>query len=76
MIKMTIVNIDKVMNDNPITILSGKYQSKLVMSIKQQFNNEQQKLFIGSFYYLNYDSLFWTLLCLFCTHHAFFASRR
>jgi hypothetical protein len=48
-------DIVKLLENNPINCLSNDYQSKLLNKIKENFNNEEQQLFIASFYsYLNY----------------------
>ena len=40
-----------------MTRLSNDYESKLLMKIKENFNDNQQQLFVASFYtFLNYDS--------------------
>jgi len=53
---MTELNIVKLIEKNPITKLSNNYNNKLLNKIKENFNEEQQKLFVSSFYcYLNYD---------------------
>ena len=50
------INIVELIEKNPITKLSNNYNNKLLNKIKEKFNEEQQKLFVGSFYcYLNYD---------------------
>jgi phage anti-repressor protein len=57
MSEMTTLNIVELIEKNPITRLSNTYQSKLVSKIKNNFNNEDQQLFVASFYsYLNYNS--------------------
>jgi len=54
---MTTLNIVELIEKNPITRLSNTYQNKLVSKIKNNFNNEDQQLFVASFYsYLNYNS--------------------
>jgi len=51
--KLNIVNL---IESNPITKLSNTFNNKLLIKIKEQFNDIQQQLFISSFYcYLNYD---------------------
>ena len=53
---MTDLNIVELIEKNPITKLSNNYNNKLLNKIKEKFNEEQQKLFVSSFYcYLNYD---------------------
>lgn len=42
---------------NPLVNMDKSYQSRLINKIKDKFNTDEQKIFIGSFYtYLNYDS--------------------
>jgi phage anti-repressor protein len=42
---------------NPLTKLSGNYQSTMVDKIKENFNTYEQQMFISSFYcYLNFDN--------------------
>lgn len=51
------VDIVNLIESNPITKLSGDYQSKLVEKVKNMFTNYEQQLFLSSFYcYLKYDS--------------------
>ena len=51
------VDIVNLIESNPITKLTGNYQSKLVEKVKGAFNNYEQQLFLSSFYcYLKYDS--------------------
>ena len=53
---MTDLNIVELIEKNPITKLSNNYNNKLLNKIKENFSEEQQKLFVSSFYcYLNYD---------------------
>jgi len=53
---MTELNIVELIEKNPITKLSNNYNNKLLNKIKENFNEEQQKLYVSSFYcYLNYD---------------------
>ena len=55
---MTELNIVELIEKNPITKLSNNYNNKLLNKIKEKFNEEQQKLFVSSFYcYLNYDNI-------------------
>lgn len=55
-IKMS-VNIDELINNNPVTKLSDTYQNKFLSKIKERFIDSEQQLFINSFYcYLNYNS--------------------
>ena len=54
---MTNLNIVELIENNPIIKLSNTYQSKLLAKIKNNFTNEDQQLFVSSFYsYLNYNS--------------------
>jgi hypothetical protein len=51
------VDIVNLIESNPITKLTGNYQSKLVEKVKHNFTNYEQQLFLSSFYcYLKYDS--------------------
>jgi T5orf172 domain len=55
-ISMTTLNIVKLIEQNPITRLSDTYHGKLITKIKNKFINEEQQLFVASFYsYLNYN---------------------
>lgn len=48
------LNIVNLIENNPITKLSGNYQSKLLNKIREKFNTHDQQLFVASFYcYLN-----------------------
>ena len=50
------VDIVNLIENNPITKLTGDYQSKLVEKVKNTFTNYEQQLFLSSFYcYLKYD---------------------
>jgi phage anti-repressor protein len=50
------VDIVNLIESNPITKLSGDYQSKLIEKVKNNFDNYEQQLFLSSFYcYLKYD---------------------
>jgi len=52
--QMTELNIVKLIEENPITKLSNTYQSKLLTKIKNTFTDNDQQLFVASFYcYLN-----------------------
>lgn len=49
-------NIIKLIESNPIKKLTTTYNNKLLEKIKENFNLEEQQLFIASFYcYLNYN---------------------
>ena len=51
------IDIVNLIEQNPITKLSGNYQTKLVEKVKNNFTNYEQQLFLSSFYcYLKYDS--------------------
>ena len=53
---MTSINIVELIENNPITKLSGVYNNKLLTRIKERFTETQQQLFVASFYcYLNYQ---------------------
>lgn len=47
---MTTLNIVSLIENNPITRLSNSYQSKLITKIKNNFSNDDQQLFVASFY--------------------------
>jgi hypothetical protein len=50
------LNIVSLIESNPITKLSGKYNNKFLVKIKETFTETEQQLFVSSFYcYLNYD---------------------
>lgn len=51
------IDIVNLIESNPITKLTGNYQSKLVEKVKNTFSNYEQQLFLSSFYcYLKYDN--------------------
>lgn len=53
---MSSLDIVNLIEKNPITKLSGTYNSNLLTKIKENFTETQQQLFVTSFYcYLNYD---------------------
>ncbi len=53
---MNNLNIIELIEKNPITKLNTTYNNKLLEKIKKNFTQDEQKLFITSFYcYLNYD---------------------
>jgi len=53
---MTNLNIVELIEKNPIIKLNTTHNNKLLEKIKKNFNQDEQKLFITSFYcYLNYD---------------------
>jgi len=50
------LNIIDLIEKNPITKLSNTYNNKLLKKIQQNFTENEQHLFVSSFYcYLNYD---------------------
>ena len=50
------LNIVDLIETNPITRLSSTYQNKLLTKIKERFTDDEQQIFIASFYcYLNYN---------------------
>jgi len=54
---MESLNIINLIEKKSITRLSKDYENRLLVKIKENFNEEQQQLFVTSFYcYLNYDS--------------------
>lgn len=51
------LDIVELIESNPITKLSNTYQNKLLGKIKENFTDDEQQLFIASFYcFLKYDS--------------------
>jgi hypothetical protein len=53
---MEYLNIVDLIENNPITKLSGSYNGKMLTKIQQNFTEFEQQLFVTSFYcYLNYD---------------------
>ena len=51
------LNIVNLIEKTPIIRLSNDYQSKLLNKIKEQFIDNEQQVFVASFYcYLNYNS--------------------
>jgi hypothetical protein len=53
---MAELDIVSLIEENPITKLSGNYHNKLITKIKDKFNDTQQQIFVSSFYcYLNCD---------------------
>jgi hypothetical protein len=51
------LNIVDLIENNPITRLSQTYQHKLLNKIKAKFNENEQQMFVASFYcYLKHDS--------------------
>jgi hypothetical protein len=52
----TPLNIVDLIEKNPITRLNSVYQNKLLNKIKEKFTDNEQQMFVGSFYcYLNYN---------------------
>ena len=50
------LNIVELIENNPITKLSNTYQGNLLTKIQAKFNDNEQQLFVSSFYcYLNYN---------------------
>ena len=50
------LDIVNLIEKNPLTKLTGNYQSIMVEKVRQNFNTSEQQIFISSFYcYLNYD---------------------
>ena len=50
------LNIVELIENNPITKLSQKYNNILIDKLQENFNTFEQQLFVASFYcYLNYD---------------------
>ena len=53
----TSFDIVDLIENNPITRLSTTYQNKLLTKIKTKFTENEQQMFVASFYgFLNYDS--------------------
>jgi len=53
---MEVLNIVELIENNPITRLSGTYQNKLLTKIKNNFTDTEQQLFVASFYcFLKYN---------------------
>ena len=51
------LNIADLIEKNSITRLSKTYENSFLIKIKENFNENQQQLFVASFYcFLNYDS--------------------
>jgi hypothetical protein len=44
------INIVELIENNPITRLTGNYQNKLLTKIKEKFTNNEQQMFVASFY--------------------------
>jgi hypothetical protein len=53
---MASINIVDLIENTPITKLSGTYNNKLILKVKENFTESQQRLFVSSFYcFLNYN---------------------
>ena len=53
---MNSLNIVELIENNPITRLTGTYQHKLLTKIKDNFTDNERQMFVASFYcFLNYD---------------------
>lgn len=51
------LDIVELINNSPLTKLSKEFQTKLLSNIQEHFTDNQQQLFVASFYsYLNYNS--------------------
>ena len=51
------IDIVELIESNPITKLTGNYQSKLIEKVQNSFTNYEQQIFLSSFYcYLKYDN--------------------
>ena len=50
------IDIVNLIEKNPLTKLTGNYQSMMIEKVQKNFNTYEQQLFVSSFYcYLNYD---------------------
>ena len=47
---MATLNIVELIENNPLTKLSNTYQNKLLIKIKNNFTDEEQQMFLASFY--------------------------
>lgn len=55
---MQTLDIVSLIEKNPVTKLSKSYNNKLLNKIKESFTEQQQQLFVSSFYcYLNYNEI-------------------
>jgi len=53
---MTSLNIIELIEKSPITRLNKEYEHRFIEKVKQTFTEDEQKLFLSSFFmYLNYD---------------------
>ncbi len=51
------IDIVQLIEKNPITRLNKNYQNKLILKLKEKFNNSEQQLFLTSFFcYLQYNT--------------------
>uniref|UniRef100_A0A6C0E2Z2 MSV199 domain-containing protein n=1 Tax=viral metagenome TaxID=1070528 RepID=A0A6C0E2Z2_9ZZZZ len=54
----TTFNIVQFIEKNPLTKLNDTYQNTIINKIKEEFNEEEQKIFVTSFYsYLNFNPI-------------------
>ena len=54
---METLNIANLIDKNSITRLSNEYENKFLKKIQENFSDNQQQLFVASYYcFLNYDS--------------------
>ena len=54
--KREILDIVALVENNPLTRLTGNYGSKIIQKIKNAFTTDEEQLFIGGFYcYFNYN---------------------
>ena len=52
------MNIVELIENTPIIRLSGTYQHRLLEKLQERFTENEQQMFIASFYgYLNYNSI-------------------
>lgn len=50
------IDIVALVNENPLTKLNGSFESKLLNKIKENFNEDERKIYITSLYcYLKYN---------------------
>ena len=54
--ELVTLDIVELIENNPVTRLNGVYQNKMLQRIKEKFTEDEQKMFVTSFYcYLNYN---------------------
>ena len=54
--RLEIIDIKSLVDNNPISCINTGYEDKLLSKIKEKFSEEEQHVFLASFYcYLNYD---------------------